>query len=83
MPNNNSDKELNFQCSDCGVCFQDSEEGARLAMEHVRLTGHNEDLICTDVSELQRKVMKIIDDLSIVKPKKKLTELLEGFNERQ
>lgn len=55
--------EINFQCSDCGLCFQDNEEGARLAKEHVKLTGHNEDLMSYDVVKLLAKARETISKI--------------------
>ena len=55
--------EMNFQCSDCGVCFQDTEEGAKLAKEHVELTGHNEDLIYTEIHQLLEDAFKSINKI--------------------
>lgn len=69
-------KEMNFQCSDCGVCFQDSEEGARFAAEHVRLTGHNEDLMSFDVDQLLEKARTMIDRIAPIKPTKTIIQLL-------
>lgn len=57
----------NFQCSDCGVCFQDNEDGARLAEEHVKLTGHNADLVCFAVDELLKIALKKIEAMKTVK----------------
>jgi hypothetical protein len=59
--------EINFQCSDCGVCFRDNDEGARLAKEHVRLTGHNEDLVSFEIDELLKIALKKIDAMKIIK----------------
>lgn len=55
--------EINFQCSDCGICFQDTEEGARFAKEHVKFTGHNEDLMTFDIDELLEKAKKTISKI--------------------
>lgn len=74
-------KEINFQCSDCGLCFQDSEEDARFAEEHVRLTGHNEDLMSFDVDQLLEKAKSMIDQIAPIKPKKTLIQLLNDVCE--